>query len=593
MKRFQLLEAVVMVGSALLWGAAMFGAATGDLLSQGERWAAGRVEAALNRELLRIRTEINSGEPGPIYRQYEAHWVNVNFGPREGEQEAVAALQEEREPDTGPLAGLTRKVWTDPKYPREAKRLGLEGSCEILFTVDREGVVSEASVEGCDEVFHPELERTAKSWRFEPFLQDGQPVEYRVRYPVRFRLGGGTPPETIRRTLYQSPRKVTQAVGREGHERIVADLLEEQRRTAALRADTGEHAAQLIQVQGRYYLVIFAPDSERAWVFDWDKVAAMAESRAGVRLTLEPERGLRRLAPGRSLVGAEVWLHEQIWTSDFHDRGLAGFLLMGRWPIAPSGNGPILLAANGLALSWLGLLLARRASERARDKAASEAREELLQRISHELRTPAASVLSMAGVLEDVGGLSSQEKAQFFGLLRDEAGRLAGGLDRLLKAARGEGETPAPRLRRTELVGWAEAAAARWRARLPALEVQAPGDSLWASADRQQLDEVVDVLLDNALKYGAAPVTLRLRRAGRWIRLEVEDGGPGVPERERRRIFEKLYRGAGADKPGGFGVGLWAAGEVARAHGGELTLEGGSCFVLTLPAEAAPAPPAP
>ena len=122
---------------------------------------------------------------------------------------------------------------------------------------------------------------------------------------------------------------------------------------------------------------------------------------------------------------------------------------------------------------------------------------------------------------------------------------------------------------------------------LPDILVEAPrllDEAAPASViSRERLDEAVDVLLDNALKYGAAPVTVRLEASGGTARVVITDSGPGVPHADRTRIFDKLTRGARPDQPGGFGVGLWAARKVAEAHGGTLTLEGDSSFVLTLP----------
>jgi len=251
-----------------------------------------------------------------------------------------------------------------------------------------------------------------------------------------------------------------------------------------------------------------------------------------------------------------------------------------------------LLAALAL-LGWLVVEGAAAALRRDRERAAERAREQLLQRISHELRTPAAGVLVLAEALQSGAVADPAERERFLEVLAGEAARLAGGLDQLLRAARGADPATASTTASTttsttaraemDLAAWARAAAARWADRLPELTLEAP-ESLPILADVRRLDEAADALLDNARKYGAPPVTLSVSAAGERILLAVSDSGPGVPPGDRARIFERLERGDREGTPGGYGLGLWAVAEVARAHGGTAQLEGGSRFVLDLPA---------
>ena len=66
-------------------------------------------------------------------------------------------------------------------------------------------------------------------------------------------------------------------------------------------------------------------------------------------------------------------------------------------------------------------------------------------------------------------------------------------------------------------------------------------------------------------------------------RVTVEDDGPGIAPKDRARVLQKFERIEGrVNDPGGHGLGLWAVGEVARAHGGRLTIEGTNRFVIAL-----------
>jgi len=231
----------------------------------------------------------------------------------------------------------------------------------------------------------------------------------------------------------------------------------------------------------------------------------------------------------------------------------------------------LVLAVLLLLYEWRG---ARAEAARSRDQQAT--RDAILQRLSHELRTPAAAVRSLVDAMESPG-TTDAERQQFMDLARSEAMRLSTGLDRLLQAARGAATVGVDRVP-LDLYEWGEATRARWLARLPGLvlEGQTPCP---ASADPERLDEAVDALLDNARKYGGPRVVLTVAPD----RIAVEDDGQGIAPRDRARVLNKFERVEGrVNDPGGHGLGLWAAGEVARAHRGRLTIEGANRFVLNL-----------
>jgi signal transduction histidine kinase len=284
------------------------------------------------------------------------------------------------------------------------------------------------------------------------------------------------------------------------------------------------------------------------------------EARTGIPLQVGgvPPRG-RVILPGHRLAGAPVWslpTPETEATVDLFDGGtvVAILFLLG------------LLATEGV--TWRRQVALERSRQTTRDA--------ILQRLSHELRTPAASVRSLVDAL-DIPGTSEAERQQFRDLARSEAERLSVGIDRLLQAARGEATVridPVP----LDLAAWAEAVRARWVPRIPDLLLQATHPSP-AVADPERLDEAIDALLDNARKYGGPNVTLTVGPG----RIQVEDDGQGIPARDRARILQKFERMEGrVNDPGGHGLGLWAVGEVARAHKGSLSIEGPSRFVITL-----------
>jgi signal transduction histidine kinase len=124
----------------------------------------------------------------------------------------------------------------------------------------------------------------------------------------------------------------------------------------------------------------------------------------------------------------------------------------------------------------------------------------------------------------------------------------------------------------------------RFRIRLPRKPVHCP-------ADAEKLENVVYILLDNAMKFSppASEIELEVEPTDEGLLCSVLDRGPGIPERDRRRIFERFYQAEDFryHAASGLGLGLYIAREIIRAHGGEIWHEprpgGGSIFRFTLP----------
>jgi signal transduction histidine kinase len=214
---------------------------------------------------------------------------------------------------------------------------------------------------------------------------------------------------------------------------------------------------------------------------------------------------------------------------------------------------------------------------------------------SHELRTPAALIRANAEVLEREG-LVAADGSDLLADVIAEADRLGGLVGDLLQLAAWE-ETklilsPAhldvAEVARDTVRG-ATALAAERSVRLA---VDAPGPAP-ARADRARLVQLLLVLVDNAIDHSPAEsaITVTVRRQGSTITVVVDDQGPGIPEKDRTRIFEAFTRLPGATRhgSGGTGLGLAIARRIAEAHGGTIEAgsppAGGARFTVTLPAD--------
>lgn len=120
------------------------------------------------------------------------------------------------------------------------------------------------------------------------------------------------------------------------------------------------------------------------------------------------------------------------------------------------------------------------------------------------------------------------------------------------------------------------------------LALTAP-DQLSVTLDRMALEQIVENLISNAIRYGAhTPIEVMAKEDGGSVRIRVSDGGAGIPAADRERLSGRFERAVGAGKQrSGFGVGLWLVGQLVAAMEGTVTIDdaagGGAVFTVTLP----------
>ncbi|MFI9259956.1 sensor histidine kinase [Streptomyces sioyaensis] len=196
---------------------------------------------------------------------------------------------------------------------------------------------------------------------------------------------------------------------------------------------------------------------------------------------------------------------------------------------------------------------------------------------SHELRSPIASLRTQLEV-----AVAHPELLDVPGAVVDTVRLQRLAADLLLLARLDAGERPADT--RVDLAAMVrEETSQRVADRVPVQIGELAGGEVAGS--RSQLARVLGNLLDNAQRHAAGAVRVAVAREGEDVALRVEDDGPGVPEGERERIFERFVRldDARARDDGGAGLGLAIARDVAVRHGGSLAVRTGSVFELRLP----------
>ena len=246
-------------------------------------------------------------------------------------------------------------------------------------------------------------------------------------------------------------------------------------------------------------------------------------------------------------------------------------------------NGPADVRRVGLQLEWLRLRLLELDSDKAR----------FLRHVSHELKTPLASMREGVALLQDgVTGELNAEQQEVAQILHHNTIVLQNEIEALLRFNAAAFEARQLHRRDTDLIALLEAQVEsqrlQWQAR--SLRVVVQGSPVSLAIDGDKIASAIGNLLSNAIRFSPKQGTVRLavsRVPGR-VRIDVIDQGPGVAPADRPHVFEPFYRGARQpeDAVRGTGVGLSIVQEYIGAHGGRVELvEDGdhSFFRIELP----------
>lgn len=229
-----------------------------------------------------------------------------------------------------------------------------------------------------------------------------------------------------------------------------------------------------------------------------------------------------------------------------------------------------------------------------------ELRQALLSSVSHDLRTPLASIKASAGSLLQPGvDWSEADRTSFLRTIDRESDRLNRLVANLLDMSRIEGGALRPQADWYDLGELAREVLARLAGQLHGRRVllEASDELPPIEIDYLMIDQVLTNLIENAARYTPPdrPIEVRIRAEPDRMTTEVVDHGPGIPPGERARVFDKFYRLNPRGKTSGSGLGLAVSRGLIEAHGGRLwadeTPGGGATFGFELPLRVPPVAP--
>lgn len=226
-------------------------------------------------------------------------------------------------------------------------------------------------------------------------------------------------------------------------------------------------------------------------------------------------------------------------------------------------------------------------------------RQDFVANVSHELKTPLAAIQATVETLLDGALQDSEHNVRFLERVRENADRLHRLVQDLLTLGRIESGQEIMEIQPIALQPLIESCLSRQSDRAKGkglvLEQASADESVYVMADEDALAEIVDNLLDNAIKYTPqGQIRVRWFREGDHAVLEVSDSGVGIPEKDLPRVFERFYRvdKARSRELGGTGLGLSIVKHLVHTLSGTITATSevavGSTFSVRLPAAAEP-----
>ena len=242
-------------------------------------------------------------------------------------------------------------------------------------------------------------------------------------------------------------------------------------------------------------------------------------------------------------------------------------------------------------LAAIGLERARSQEATARAEAAQqsgELRATVLDALAHEFKTPLTSMKAAAGALLASTSASARDH-ELVAIIDEDLDRFQALVTDAVQMLRIDAGNFSVHLDRHNLADIIATTLQKFERRLNGhqlLEQVPPG--LTVDADRELLGLALRQLLDNALKYSPPTSTIEIQgRDNGAVEVVVRNSGSTIPEREQARVVERFYRGAQARHISGTGMGLAIVQQIARAHGGTLTIssspDAGTALTLSIP----------
>jgi signal transduction histidine kinase len=234
-------------------------------------------------------------------------------------------------------------------------------------------------------------------------------------------------------------------------------------------------------------------------------------------------------------------------------------------------------------------------------KRAVEVRDEFLAIASHELKTPITSLKLQAHILDrslqkvEASDKSREQLRKFLEMSSRQVERLTRLVDEMLSITKIMSQGLVVQCTDMDLRDLVKQVVERFSEQIrdSGSQVQVmDSEPIRGKWDRFRMEQVIENLLSNALKYGSGkPIEIKIRKENEKAFMQIIDHGIGIAAEDQKRIFSRFERAVSYMKISGFGLGLYIVSEIVHAHGGEISVYSeygqGSTFTVELPLQPA------
>ncbi|WP_299831204.1 HAMP domain-containing sensor histidine kinase [uncultured Roseobacter sp.] len=356
-------------------------------------------------------------------------------------------------------------------------------------------------------------------------------------------------------------------IDRDFHSMINAALDEELEEVEATRAAADKHLQTANSVAFFLVLLALSVSAGALWIYTRQILRPMSHLMEGVSALAEGKFGQRIALKGRSEISAIGGVMNTM-----------AAMVEARTKSLTSQNTELEEAVRSRTAELESLLTKSRVAE--------DARRQMLADVSHELRTPLTIIQGESDVALRGADKTVEEYREALRRTRETARHTNLLVNDLLFISREEAGQTRLKLERVDLKQLLSDAVGVFG---PDIPVITDLETAEVSVDVSRVRQCVAAMIQNARRYGGPEIIVRLVRTATGYRVCVEDDGPGLPDDEKEKAFERFFRGSNAadQYEDGAGLGLPVVRSIARAHGGNALLQdrdgGGLSSIMELP----------
>lgn len=211
-------------------------------------------------------------------------------------------------------------------------------------------------------------------------------------------------------------------------------------------------------------------------------------------------------------------------------------------------------------------------------KAVAEIKNDLISNITHEFKTPIATIATALEAIENFNALDDRKKTKtYLDMSSTQLKKLNDMVEKLLETATLDSDALFLDKENVAITALVEKLIAKYKviASEKTIVINDHSKGVTVHADVFHLENAIANIIDNAIKYGGNEISININSIQEGIKIEIIDNGPGIPKNQQTKIFDKFYRIPTGNQHDvkGFGIGLYYSKTIIEKHGGSISVD--------------------